>query len=193
MLASGSGDAARTADLRARKAEIDRATDRYNRLIGTSGPITEYAELAGLAETLGRWFDAWAWCTLALQRDPSDPDLRAARPAGSNRASSPSRPPPDRPSRKPWERRRVRGRSPPRRSRRLVPSVASVRGRRRGPPGSGSSSTTAARRAGSFPKPHPAASPCSTTTATAFSMSTRSKAAPSPRPRIGHRGRSPVP
>ncbi|MDR3637913.1 MAG: FG-GAP-like repeat-containing protein [Isosphaeraceae bacterium] len=76
VLAAGSGRADQAAQFRARKTEADHATDRYGRLIGTSGPITDFAELARLAESLGRWFDAHAWWTLLLLRNPDEPGAR---------------------------------------------------------------------------------------------------------------------
>ena len=128
----------RAAELRRRKAELDRAKDRYRRLLGRVGPGRGLAELAGLAEALGRRFEADGWWALAARRDPGDADgPRRPRPArgrtapgsaaAARRARSPTasadgrlgrgRPVAPRPSarrgRRPELRRRRRGRRPP--------------------------------------------------------------------------------
>ncbi len=78
VLAAGAGDAERAERLRTSKTLADQAADRYGRLLGTTGPITAFAELAGLAERLGRWFDAHAWWTLVLSESPDDNKAREA-------------------------------------------------------------------------------------------------------------------
>jgi tetratricopeptide (TPR) repeat protein len=76
VLASRSGLTGRSAELRRRKDGVDRAQARYRRLMGA--PATAHAsarELAELAESLGRWFEARGWWSLA---EVSDAQRRAA-------------------------------------------------------------------------------------------------------------------
>jgi tetratricopeptide (TPR) repeat protein len=70
-LASSANDAARAAELYRRKARIDQAKERYHRLLSPGRGITEYTELAQLAEVLGRGFEARAWWQLAWQQQPT--------------------------------------------------------------------------------------------------------------------------
>jgi tetratricopeptide (TPR) repeat protein len=79
-LATRAGSAETAARYRARKTEIDRATDRYRSLIGRSaaGDRNREAELARTAEALGRWFEARGWWSLTVRHDPNDRDARAA-------------------------------------------------------------------------------------------------------------------
>jgi enediyne biosynthesis protein E4 len=70
-LASGAGDTARAAELNRRKARIDRAKERYLRLLAPDRQITEFSELGRLAEVLGRGFEARGWWVLAWQQQPS--------------------------------------------------------------------------------------------------------------------------
>ncbi len=72
------GEAARAAELRRHKAELDRAKDRYRRLLAESTPTEGFAELAALAEALGRPFEAYNWWELAARRDPSGSEATAA-------------------------------------------------------------------------------------------------------------------
>ena len=78
VLAAESGQSDRAAELRRRKAEIDRAKERYYRTLEGREPITQYAELAGLAEKLGRGFEARGWWFLASRYQPDDPAAAAA-------------------------------------------------------------------------------------------------------------------
>jgi tetratricopeptide (TPR) repeat protein len=67
-LAQRAGDADRAAWLRRRKSELDRALDRYQKLLALLDPGNRAAdalELARLAETLGRQLEARAWAALA--------------------------------------------------------------------------------------------------------------------------------
>ncbi|MGP0068326.1 MAG: FG-GAP-like repeat-containing protein [Isosphaeraceae bacterium] len=70
VLANESGQSSPAADLRRRKAEIDRVKERYFRLLEPRNTITQYTELAGLAETLGRGFEARGWWFLASRYQP---------------------------------------------------------------------------------------------------------------------------
>jgi enediyne biosynthesis protein E4 len=74
-LAAEAGDAPRAAELRRRQAEADRAKERYRRLLmgrRAKAPVADLHELARLAETLGRAFEARGWWQLALSQDPTD-------------------------------------------------------------------------------------------------------------------------
>jgi thioredoxin-like negative regulator of GroEL len=63
-LAIAAGRADRAAGFRRRKAEVDRARARYRALLAHSDPAPDPAELARLAGTLGRRFEARGWWTL---------------------------------------------------------------------------------------------------------------------------------
>ena len=65
------------AELRRRKARLDEVKDRYRRLLADSAPADGYAELAGLAEALGRPAEAEGWWTLAARRDSGNPAVIA--------------------------------------------------------------------------------------------------------------------
>ncbi|WP_197446536.1 FG-GAP-like repeat-containing protein [Tautonia plasticadhaerens] len=75
----GAGDDRRSR-LRERKAEIDRLKDEYAKLMGAlaAGGPPPSAELARLAESLGRRFEAEGWWTIRVLDDPGDLDARAA-------------------------------------------------------------------------------------------------------------------
>src|SRR5579883_1187181 len=64
--------------LRRRKAELDRAADGYRRFLYTAVPTGHFDELGRLAETLGRWFEARGWWTLALRDAAHAEEARAA-------------------------------------------------------------------------------------------------------------------
>ncbi len=70
VLAGESGRSDRAAELRRRKARIDRATERYTRLLQNGDTLPQFAELAGLAEELGRGFEARGWWLLASLHQP---------------------------------------------------------------------------------------------------------------------------
>jgi tetratricopeptide (TPR) repeat protein len=72
VLAWDSGQHERARGLRRRKAELDASKDRYRLLL--DGAITPalFAELAGLAESLGRRFEARGWWSLRARFAPSD-------------------------------------------------------------------------------------------------------------------------
>jgi enediyne biosynthesis protein E4 len=89
-IAWNSGERERAAELRRRKAGVDHVLDRYRAQL--KGVVAEgsYAELASLAETLGRWFEAAGWWSLALHREPSNPAASDAT-ARVNRFLAPRR------------------------------------------------------------------------------------------------------
>jgi thioredoxin-like negative regulator of GroEL len=74
-LAIAEGRVDRAADLRRRKATVDRALARYRALLAHSDPLPDPEELARLAESLGRRFEARGWWTLVGERTP---EARAA-------------------------------------------------------------------------------------------------------------------
>src|SRR5437899_1970120 len=55
-----------------------RLKGRYYRLLEGARPVTRFAELGGLAEQLGRRFEARGWWQLAAQQRPGDPAAAAA-------------------------------------------------------------------------------------------------------------------
>ena len=78
-LAAQSGRVDEVAELRRRKAELDRASDAYRMALTSRGvPTDRFDELGRLAETLGRWFEARGWWTLALSRSTHADEARAA-------------------------------------------------------------------------------------------------------------------
>ncbi|HZW35243.1 MAG TPA: FG-GAP-like repeat-containing protein [Isosphaeraceae bacterium] len=77
-LATEAGRAEEAARLRRRKADLDRALDRYRRLFREGHPTQNVAEMARLAETLGRRFEATGLWYVVLRRDPGDAESRAA-------------------------------------------------------------------------------------------------------------------
>ncbi|HEV3341637.1 MAG TPA: CRTAC1 family protein, partial [Pirellulales bacterium] len=62
----------RARSYRNQKAELDAAKDRYRLLLDESITPAQFAELAGLAESLGRRFEAQGWWTLRAHAAPSD-------------------------------------------------------------------------------------------------------------------------
>ena len=78
VLCHESGEAARASELRRRKADLDRAKDRYRRLLNDAAPTEGFDELARLAEALGRPFEAYHWWDLAARRDSGNAEASAA-------------------------------------------------------------------------------------------------------------------
>jgi enediyne biosynthesis protein E4 len=74
------GAAESRTEARRRKAEIDRASDRYRTLMGLigRGERSSFPELARIAETLGRCFEAQGWWTLRARQAPNDAEAKAA-------------------------------------------------------------------------------------------------------------------
>jgi tetratricopeptide (TPR) repeat protein len=67
-----SGQHERARSLRQRKAELDVAKDRYRLLLEGSITPEHFAELANIAEMLGRRFEAQGWWSLRARSAPSD-------------------------------------------------------------------------------------------------------------------------
>jgi len=76
----GAGEADRLALARRRKAEVDRERDEYRKLMGevAAGDLSHVTELARIAESLGRRFEARGWWSLHARQAPNDRDARAA-------------------------------------------------------------------------------------------------------------------
>jgi tetratricopeptide (TPR) repeat protein len=74
------GEPGKAGELRRRKAELDAARERYDRLFDGGGDqLSALArEMAGLAETLGRGAEAEGWWMIELGTHPGDDDARAA-------------------------------------------------------------------------------------------------------------------
>ena len=78
LLAWEAGRHDRAREDRGRKARADAAKDRYRLLLeGTITPAL-FAELAGLADSLGRSFEAQGWWTLQVRYQPADRTGREA-------------------------------------------------------------------------------------------------------------------
>ena len=71
QLAEKEGQTDRIAELLGKKREIDRLKARYEKLHKRRQPVRDAAEMAQLAEQLGRGFEARAFLTLAISEDPS--------------------------------------------------------------------------------------------------------------------------
>jgi tetratricopeptide (TPR) repeat protein len=69
--------AAQAADLRKRQAEVERLKARYRKLYERNQPARDAAEMALVGEQLGRWFEARAFLTLALDEAPERAELRS--------------------------------------------------------------------------------------------------------------------
>jgi tetratricopeptide (TPR) repeat protein len=77
VLAWESGRLDRAREYRRRKAELDAAKDRYRLLLDEKITPERFAEFAGLAESLGRQFEALGWWTLCTRYAPSDRTAQA--------------------------------------------------------------------------------------------------------------------
>ena len=77
-IASEAGQATRARALRRRKAEVDALKDRYRLLMDETVTPGRFAELAALAESLGRRFEARGWWTLRAAYAPGNPAAQAA-------------------------------------------------------------------------------------------------------------------
>jgi tetratricopeptide (TPR) repeat protein len=76
-LAEKDRQTARVAELRRTRGEVDALRARYGKLHHRKQPLRDAIEMAGLAEKLGRRFEARAFLTLAISEDPGRQDLRA--------------------------------------------------------------------------------------------------------------------
>ncbi len=77
-LASKAGQADLAAQFRRRKAEVDRTREGYRKLIIEADLTSHFAELARLAESLGRRFEARGWWTILSRRGGDDSEARTA-------------------------------------------------------------------------------------------------------------------
>jgi tetratricopeptide (TPR) repeat protein len=77
-LAAQAGRADQVAELRRRKAELDRTSDAYRMALTDRVPSGRFDELGRLAESLGRRFEARGWWTLALRQQTHAEEARAA-------------------------------------------------------------------------------------------------------------------
>jgi predicted Zn-dependent protease len=78
QLTENSGEAPRTTEPHRQRVEIQRLLARYERLYDRTQPIRDAEEMAGIAEKLGRTFEARIFLTLAIAEDPQRPELRRA-------------------------------------------------------------------------------------------------------------------
>lgn len=78
VLAIARGQTEQAIEYRRRKAEIDRSKDRYRQALHQSPQPGAEANLARMAEQLGRRFEAYGWWSLAVHRDPGRPEFRSA-------------------------------------------------------------------------------------------------------------------
>jgi tetratricopeptide (TPR) repeat protein len=79
-IAARDGDRPRLAELRRRKAQIDRAIDEYRTTMGAAASVdpSRAAALARTAELLGRRFEARGWWTIQARRLPDDREANDA-------------------------------------------------------------------------------------------------------------------
>jgi tetratricopeptide (TPR) repeat protein len=92
-LAVHDGRLDRAAALRDKKAEIDQVLARYLKLYDRYQPKRDAAEMAGLAEQLGRQFEARAFLGVAVAVDPNRTDLRKRLRRLSRQARTVAEPP----------------------------------------------------------------------------------------------------
>jgi enediyne biosynthesis protein E4 len=78
-LALSDGEPTRAAELRRQKTELESLLERYRKLYQRNQPLRDAAEMAHLAERLGRRFEAQGFRTLAIAVDPDRDDLRRDR------------------------------------------------------------------------------------------------------------------
>jgi predicted Zn-dependent protease len=76
-LAREQGEPGPEAEWEHRKAELERLESRFKELHRRNQPLRDAAELARIAERLGRLFEARAFLTVAVAADPDRADLRA--------------------------------------------------------------------------------------------------------------------
>ena len=67
----------RAAELRRKKTDVERLQARYQKLYQRNQPSRDAAEMARLAEQLGRSFEAEVFLTVATKVDPTRDDLRS--------------------------------------------------------------------------------------------------------------------
>lgn len=76
QLAEKAGQPAQASELLRRKTEIDHLRARYKKLYDRNQPLRDAEEMAGLAERLGRTFEARGFLTVAISDEPDRDDLR---------------------------------------------------------------------------------------------------------------------
>jgi len=74
-LAGAAGQPAYAAELRRKKTELDQANERYQECYQRNQPLRDAAEMARLAEQLGRWFEARVFLTIAALVEPNRGDF----------------------------------------------------------------------------------------------------------------------
>jgi len=77
-LAASQGRNDQVAEIRRRKADVDRARDRYRKLLAEGDPAANAAELGRTAESLGRWFEARGWWALQARKINNDAEASSA-------------------------------------------------------------------------------------------------------------------
>ncbi len=87
-LASSIGKQEEVAELRRRKAELDRVKERYRKILSGGDPTPQASELGRTAEALGRWFEAEGWWSLRARAAVDDPEPREALGRLAARSSS---------------------------------------------------------------------------------------------------------
>ncbi len=75
-LAMRDGEEERAAELRRKKTAIETLQARYQKLYQRNQPLRDAAEMARLAEQLGRWFEAEVFLTVAARAGPDRNHLR---------------------------------------------------------------------------------------------------------------------
>jgi tetratricopeptide (TPR) repeat protein len=93
VLAAEAGDAERARELRRRKGAADAAKDRYRIILEETVAPDRFAELGGLAETLGRTFEARGWWVLREAYVPTDPAAARALAVLGRKPPAPETPP----------------------------------------------------------------------------------------------------
>ncbi len=78
VLAAQAGRKEDAVQLRRHKTEMDRAMDRYRYLYNRNQYADDVPELARLAQTLGRRFEAVGFLTWMVRREPGNADARSA-------------------------------------------------------------------------------------------------------------------
>jgi thioredoxin-like negative regulator of GroEL len=89
-LAEAGKDPDQAAEYRRRNADIDRLRTRYDQLHARNQPLRDAAEMARLAQQLGREFEARAFLAISIADEPDREDLRRdlRRPARAPAAGS---------------------------------------------------------------------------------------------------------
>ncbi len=93
VIAAEAGQPERARELRRRKAACDAAKDRYRLILDETISPDKFAELAGLAQTLGRTFEARGWWVLREAYVPTDPAPARALAVLGRKPPAPKAPP----------------------------------------------------------------------------------------------------